>query len=500
MIEGSSQVAVSNAVRPERPGSVRRSLIMLAGAVLLSAAFIAVRLALPVLPYDEGLIVNGAQRILEGQRPYADFFTGYPPAQFYTIAAVFRIFGSSLAVGRVWDALWRLATLGAAVWLARELAGKSPRLLPLGCCAVLTGATGSPLYPLITATLPCLCALACQFTFLRTKQPRWIFGAGLLLGLTALYRHDLAACVGLVMLVALWRCGRAIVWFGAGILLIVGPVVAYLVATIPGHFLREAFLDFPAVNSRGRRLPVSTAYLSVLLPVAVIGFAVWEARRKRSPRFAIIAAAGAGAMLLASQRLDFWHAFPALMLCLVILAGSSSSMPWWGLLAVASLMYGVLPLVELSETLRTPQHTSNLGIARAGGGVRIPATQAEAVRYIQAHAPPGEKLFVGTSTHSRIYDNDALFPFLAERPQATRYDMWIPGVTNSTPVQLEIIRELEGVRYVVLFDAERSTEPNLSSVDSGVTDLDDYLARSYHQAAVFGRYRILETRQDEKRK
>ena len=493
MIESLSQLAMSAAVRLGRPGSARRSLIMLAGAMLVASAFVEVGLLLPPFRYDEGLIVNGAQRILEGQRPYADFMTGYPPAQFYTIAAVFRIFGSSLAVERVWDALWRLAILGAAVWLARELAGKTPRLLPLGCCAILAGASGCRLYPMITATLPCLCALACLLTFLRTQHTRWVFGAGLLLGLTALYRHDLAVCLGLVMLGALRRHSPAIVWFVAGILLIVGPAVAYLVASVPGPFLREAFLDFPSVNSRARRLTVSGDLPSLLLAVGVIAFAIWEAWRVRSPRVAVLAAAAAATLILASQRFDLWHAFPALVLCLVILASSSSSMPCRGLIAIASVVYGVGTLFDLNGMLRTTGQTSNSRIVRAGV-VPLPATQAAAVRYIQAHVPPGERLFVGTSTHSRVFINDALFPFLAERQQATRHDMWIPGVTNSTPVQLEIIRELERVRYVVLFDEPPSGEPNLSSVDSGVADLDDYLERRYYQVAVFGQYRILEAR------
>jgi 4-amino-4-deoxy-L-arabinose transferase-like glycosyltransferase len=52
-----------------------------------------------------------------------DFFSGYPPGQFYTIALVFRVFGSSLPVERIWDSVWRLAAAAAAFWLAREVGG-----------------------------------------------------------------------------------------------------------------------------------------------------------------------------------------------------------------------------------------------------------------------------------------------------------------------------------------------------------------------------------------
>jgi hypothetical protein len=92
-----------------------------------------------------------------------------------------------------------------------------------------------------------------------------------------------------------------------------------------------------------------------------------------------------------------------------------------------------------------------------------------------------------------VYFNDALFYFLADRPQATRFDMFLPGVTNSAAGQSEILRNLEEkqVEYVVLFSAPVSHEPNGSSVDSGVTLLDDAIEKGYAEATRFGRYTVL---------
>jgi hypothetical protein len=53
------------------------------------------------------LAVCGAVRVLHHQLPYKDFNTGYAPAQFYTVAAVFKAFGASLLTGRIWDLVWR---------------------------------------------------------------------------------------------------------------------------------------------------------------------------------------------------------------------------------------------------------------------------------------------------------------------------------------------------------------------------------------------------------
>jgi hypothetical protein len=458
---------------------------------------------LPTPPgvYDEGLIVSGAGRILHGQLPYVDFNSGYPPAQFYTIALVFRIFGSNLLAERIWDALWRLALVGAAVWLAREVAGRSFRLLPLACCAALAGASGFRLYPMVVATLPCLCALSCALAFDRTRNLNWIFGAGLLLGCTAVYRHDLGAFAGVVVLGCVWRNGRAIGRLVVGTLVVVGPVAAYLVAVIPRRFLWESFVAFPGVNVAARHLPLAGSPLeligNVVLPAAILLLAAVDAWRapagRRKPAIAV-AAMGAMTLTLATQRLDAIHAFPALVFCTVMLAGFGRlTLPRGALMLSALFFYGMLASLEWNAGLRFIRLAPASGIARAGP-VRIGVDEAEAVRYVEDHTAPGEKLYVGTTTHSRIFINDALFAFLADRPQATRYDMWLPGETNGARVQSEIVSALEtgAVRYVVLFDAPRSNEPNLSSEDSGVRTVDDYLGRRYREVAVFGRYRILQ--------
>jgi hypothetical protein len=49
---------------------------------------------------DEGIILQGAQRIMHGQVLYRDFFSYLTPGSYYLLALVFRIFGSSMLVAR----------------------------------------------------------------------------------------------------------------------------------------------------------------------------------------------------------------------------------------------------------------------------------------------------------------------------------------------------------------------------------------------------------------
>ncbi|MCL4478544.1 MAG: glycosyltransferase family 39 protein [Deltaproteobacteria bacterium] len=52
------------------------------------------------LTADEGYIIYGAKRVLDGQILYKDFFQFYPPGDFYLLAFVFKLFGYSFIIAR----------------------------------------------------------------------------------------------------------------------------------------------------------------------------------------------------------------------------------------------------------------------------------------------------------------------------------------------------------------------------------------------------------------
>lgn len=73
-------------------------------AVIFAAAFVLLFLFHSnrlVFTNDEGILLDAAQRMLAGARPYADFFGYMSPGSYWIQTAVFRLFGVSLWAGRI---------------------------------------------------------------------------------------------------------------------------------------------------------------------------------------------------------------------------------------------------------------------------------------------------------------------------------------------------------------------------------------------------------------
>ena len=72
--------------------------------------------------FDEGLNLEGATRLLDGQRPYVDFFGHASPGAYLYQALVFRIAGRSIWSGRVLVLLYQSAQIALLFWLVSRFA------------------------------------------------------------------------------------------------------------------------------------------------------------------------------------------------------------------------------------------------------------------------------------------------------------------------------------------------------------------------------------------
>jgi hypothetical protein len=141
--------------------------------------------------YDEGLSVYGAHLVGHGQAPYRDFWTIYGPGQFYLLAAIFQIFGTSLIVERIYSLILIIALILTATELTRRYISSSLALPVAIIVAILIGT--ARLYGV--AILPSLfLALASSYYLLLYISGRAGFSllmAGFAAGLAAAMRHDI---------------------------------------------------------------------------------------------------------------------------------------------------------------------------------------------------------------------------------------------------------------------------------------------------------------------
>jgi hypothetical protein len=334
--------------------------------------------------YDEGLIVYGAVRVMDGQIPYRDFWTQYSPAQLYTLAGLFKLFGANILVERVWDIVIR-AGLAFVIFLLDGSLDSLPFFAPFLIYAL--------------AAIVAVVKLGSNKAEAREKIQAW----GILI----------------------------VVLFG---------LFGFNQARVRSDTIHTVQFFLPA---------------ALLLPVLMRGF----------PRIAPLTS-----YLVTSIGVVFFVA-----------------------LAIKPVE-GYMNLLNSRPAAERAARTT-LPIGRPG---QMSTEQAFAALEIQHLTEKGDKIYIGLTRHDRIFANDVMLYFLAERHSPTRYHELHPGLVNTEPVQREMIADIErsDVKVVVLTDMfEGAREPNESDLSSGVTLLDDYIEEHYRFAQQIGSYRILKRRE-----
>lgn len=150
---------------------------------------------------DEGIILQGAERILHGQTPYRDFFSFYTPGSYYLTAASFKFLGDSLATART--VLVGGASLMSALTylLARRVCS---RAVALGVAAITTLTTLPYRYLVLhnwDSTLWAMLALYVAVRYVEAPGRRRALALGSLAAFTVLFEQSKGA--GLVVGLAL---------------------------------------------------------------------------------------------------------------------------------------------------------------------------------------------------------------------------------------------------------------------------------------------------------
>jgi hypothetical protein len=81
---------------------IRSRMLAPVGLAVFTLALLALCMDRWVNAYDEGIILEGAERLLAGALPHRDFCAIYGPAQFAAVAAIFKLVGPSIIAARIW--------------------------------------------------------------------------------------------------------------------------------------------------------------------------------------------------------------------------------------------------------------------------------------------------------------------------------------------------------------------------------------------------------------
>ena len=140
------------------------------------------------IPHDEGLLAQSAERVLNGQIPHRDFDEPYTGGLTYLNAAAFLIWGVNLMSMRFMLFVFFAAWVPTFYYCATRI------LSPISAGAVTLAAVawGPPNY---AAALPSWYNLffataitAAVFRFLEVRLSAWLFIAGLLAGISFLFK------------------------------------------------------------------------------------------------------------------------------------------------------------------------------------------------------------------------------------------------------------------------------------------------------------------------
>lgn len=505
-------------------------LTIIACAALVVGDAIAARVGF----YDQGFAMTNAWRLLQGELPHRDFWAAYPPGSAGLLALAYAAFEPSVAVTRAVHALWGLVLVGAlAMWLFR-VASQPVAMLALAMATVWYCAGIYPAYAAGTGLALAALSLALLAGAVAKPAVSGALLAGTIGGVLVAFRHDFAAYLGLaaaLALAALWlrhrrHCDsaaplRALTAYLVALAVVAGGILLALALTVGWSAFWEQAVVVPATVMRANRaLPVPPLIggfaagwrdwlmawsvplaLLALLPMLV---ATWRSRPPATATFATVAwTTTAFFTQQAFSRLDLSHVAPSAVLLLATMATLSPGLAaaTTAALRPAAALAAAAGLLVVTATAATALPALNLGhIAhclakpKSARCMSVDAEALEVARRVREATSRGDPVFVGNNRHDLIFVNDALMYFLLQRPIPVPWNEMHPGIVTTAAVQSEIVRRLDAqrVRIAVIATMPEPSEPNDSSIPSGVSLLDDYLRQNFSPQFTLGRYVVLE--------
>lgn len=472
---------------------------------------------------DEGILLDGARRVTEGQLPGRNFLENIGPGGFYWVAVFFHLFGTSIATARGLLLATSVVVALAIFHLARRVEAH-PIL-----CAALFVATAIATYPVnshhLDSDLFCLLALCAFVEWQRSGNILLLAGCGALAAAASLITQS----KGPLLLMAL-ALSTVLINRGAkkpavtSVLYLVGPYVVILAGVAAFYFCRGALHELVWANfiwpaSRysasggcpyamllGREVTalgdsmaaIIPGYLSLIpaafvglpplivtvLPVLLLSLAAWLRKRAFPPDLIPFWCCGIALWLSELHRPDWLHLVWGSAILLILasaLLRRIPAHPGVALLCSASLVAFAGIYMASALSARTPIETRR--------GRLLGYSQDEALNFLQRNTHPGDYIFV--------YPYFPQYYFLSNTRNPTRLSYYIAGW--NPPEQLkEAVDRLEAKRVrFVLWDSGVDHMlhvwlPRYKTAPANEQIIEPYLESHYHQLGSASGFRIME--------
>lgn len=430
---------------------------------------------------DEGIILQGASRILDGQIPYRDFFTFYTPGSFYLVAAIFRLFGNSFVVARI-----SLAVAGAACsvityLLCRRVCSRGISVL----AAVLATMTGAAFRFLVLhncySTLIACLAVYAAVRSVETMSSRWALAVSSLTTITFLFEQSKGGGLALGLLLGYVLLGKRVLssasqgmgigaglaWpsfltfgyfagHGAARAMVQGwlwPLHHYAVANrVPygwqnwsDHTRDVIFLTGPLAVRVVKAITVSPGFLIPLLPLVSVGVLIYwgfkihkqNVHSSLAYYFIITASAFSGLLLsvvmVRADILHFIYLAPLWYVALAWVLGAPTRSRVLARFRPAFISYVAIAFGMLGFAVLLAATGAHAKIETRRGQI-ITSEPDTVISYVQARTKTGDEFLV--------YPYLPLYNYLTATRSPSRYDFFQPGMNTREQAE-EIIRSLE---------------------------------------------------------
>jgi len=432
-------------------------------------ALVTVVLCLPFLRTlsslgDEGVLLHGAERMLQGDRIYADFFEFLPPGGFVLTEIWLRVAGLSMLAERSL-AIIIIAGIACFTFLACRQASRNAPLaaaLTIGW-VVMSQGTWTQLSHHWFTTMFSMAGIWAALAFAQDAdhRRRWPLISGATSGMAAMVTPTCGALAMLAALTAFFPVRRhraALIVYVVACALVPVALLAYLLwrnALVTGF--DDVILSTAAHYASIQGLPYGhgatfgNALLNYVFPfAAALAFAVYVRDRFVGSRDHVLAPAAAfclAGLVACYPRADVFHiAFEVPLACPLLAYCADRLARVWrptyrmaamvaigGLLAPAVLGYAVTVLcVSRGEITPTPR-----------GGLAfflMPGASEMLVRI--AALPDGDKLF--------FYPFMPMMPFLSGRDDVSKYDVLTPGYSLPSQYREACVSALRHADWVVI--------------------------------------------------